>query len=467
MMRFHEGPIGRERTRFHVFPEGRLCSLRRAMLLWLVPMFLIVGAASACLSYWSYCHMVAEFMDDQMQQLGQSIAAQDVPTMPPQPQTADRIHNWGAYVIQVWDAKGQLQATSWPELAAPLQASPGFHDVTTPGGGSSWRAYTSTSVGSGQRQVQVLQSAVFRSHIAAEHALAALAPVLILLPLSMLVLWLLSGAMSRAVQDIGREAQEQDLNSLTGLSTDRVPRELRPMVDSFNSLLERLRESFAMKRRFVQDAAHELRTPLTAVALQLENVRSDLPEGACRQSFSQLEAGVSRAQRLVDQLLKLSRQEAPVQDSAVQVDLQQQLHESINALIALADQRRIDLGLVADGKSAPVTLQCPRSDLRSVVDNLIENALRYTPEGGVVDVKLDTRGAQPAIEVIDTGPGIPPDMLDRVFDRFFRVPGSAVNGSGLGLAIAQSAAQRCGLRIVLRNRDDRSGLIARVELARA
>jgi signal transduction histidine kinase len=109
-------------------------------------------------------------------------------------------------------------------------------------------------------------------------------------------------------------------------------------------------------------------------------------------------------------------------------------------------------------------LRCAASDLRSVLDNLIENALRYTPEGGVVDVRLSTSASGgPVIEVVDTGPGIPHDQLGRVFDRFFRVPGNDSRGSGLGLSIAQRAAHRCGLRIVLRNRQDRSGLIARVE----
>jgi signal transduction histidine kinase len=202
------------------------------------------------------------------------------------------------------------------------------------------------------------------------------------------------------------------------------------------------------------------------VALQLENVRCDMPPGACAQSFAQLEAGVWRAQRLVDQMLKLSRQEAPVAEAASPVDLHAQLHESINALIALADQRNIDLGLVAAPEgSPPATLRCAVGDLRSVLDNLIENALRYTPDGGVVDVRLVSEDGRPAVEVIDTGPGIPPDLLARVFDRFFRVPGSQARGSGLGLAIAQAAAQRCGLRIRLRNRDDRSGLVARVEPA--
>ena len=160
--------------------------------------------------------------------------------------------------------------------------------------------------------MQVIQSGTFRAHLAAERAGAAIAPVVILLPLAILILWGVSGAMSRAVQDIGRQAAQQDEHTIAELPLERVPQELKPLVASFNSLLTRLRDAFATQRRFVQDAAHELRTPITAVALQLENVRGDMPAGACQQSLGQLEAGVSRAQRLVDQLLKLSRQEAPV-----------------------------------------------------------------------------------------------------------------------------------------------------------
>ena len=113
----------------------------------------------------------------------------------------------------------------------------------------------------------------------------------------------------------------------------------------------------------------------------------------------------------------------------------------------------------------PARHRCAAGDLHSVLDNLIENALRYTPEGGVVGVRVLNEGGWVAVEVVDNGPGIPEDMLTRVFDRFFRVPGTGARGSGLGLAIAQSAAQRCGLRIALRNRQDRSGLVARVEMA--
>jgi signal transduction histidine kinase len=217
----------------------------------------------------------------------------------------------------------------------------------------------------------------------------------------------------------------------------------------------------------VQDAAHELRTPITAIGLQLEHLRGDIPSGPSAQRFAQLETGVQRAQRLVDQLLKLSRQEAAAAEPQKDmVNLHALLHESINTLIALADQRGIDLGLLpSELADDQVLLRCQSGDLRSVLDNLIENALRYTPKGGVVDVRVVKDGERFAIEVMDSGPGIPDELLGRVFDRFFRVPGNDARGSGLGLSIAQAAALRCGLKVSLSNRADQTGLVARVGFA--
>ena len=444
-----------------VFPHGRMCSLRRALLLWLVPLFLLVGISSAAFSYFSHGRMVNEFMDVQMEQLGQSLATHDGMLMPP-PLSEDLIDKWGSYVVQVWGRDGTLAGSSWPALSVPLQTAPGFHDVAA--AGSAWRAYTTEPNSKGKR-VQVLQSGAFRRHLAVEQAVASLAPVLILLPLAIFVLWGVARAVSLAVRDIGRKAESQDFNNITELPLDRVPHEIQPLVASFNGLLTRLRDAFDTKRRFVQDAAHELRTPLTALSLQLENLRRELPAESCQQSFAQLEGGVQRASRLVDQLLKMTRQQDMQAEARVPVDLHAQVRESIGALIALADQRRIDLGVAGDEDAPAVMLTCAPGDLRSAVDNLIENALRYTPEGGVVDVHVTSDSGKPAIEVVDTGPGIPAEMMDRVFDRFFRVPGSPARGSGLGLSIAQSAAQRCGLRVVLRNRADRSGLVARIEAA--
>lgn len=447
----------------HVFPSGRLCSLRRALLLWLVPVFLLVGAASAGFAYWSYLRMASAFMDNQMELLAESMGAQEQDMVWPA-LTGEQIHKWGSYVVQVFDADGRVRSNSWPELAPRLQPAGGFHDIKA--NGARWRSYTTpVNEASGSRRVQVLQSGEFRRHVAVGQAGAAIAPVILLLPLSFLILWGVVAMVSREVGTIARQASAQDEHSIAELPLDRVPREIAPLVISFNSLLTRLRDAFATQRRFVQDAAHELRTPITAVGLQLENLRGDLCTGEPAQRFAQLEAGIQRAQRLVDQLLKLSRQESAAGEAASgPVNVHEVLHESINQLITLADQRNIDLGLDASRLPAEAAmLHCPGSDLRSVVDNLIENALRYAPEGSMVDVRIGSAQGRLLIEVEDAGPGIPPELQGRVFDRFFRVPGSDAGGSGLGLAIAQAAAKRCGLRITLRNRDGRSGLVARVE----
>jgi signal transduction histidine kinase len=445
--------------KWHVFPSGPMCSIRRAMLLWLVPLFLLVAALSAALSWWTYSRMVSGFMDEQMQQLAHSFAS--YPAVQPLQQDGEKVYKWGAYVVQTYGRDGNLISSSWPQLQFAMQAD-GFHDIHHQG--ARWRAYVTQA--SDGRTVQVLQSGAFRTKLAAERAGAAVAPVVILLPLSMLVLWLVARAMSRALQDIGRQAAQQDEHTIAELPVSNVPVEIAPLVQSFNSLLRRLRDAFATQRRFVQDAAHELRTPIAAIGLQVENMRQDVSCEAAADRFAHLEAGVKRAQRLVDQLLRLSRQEAAGADGPAIVDLQTQLRESMNTLIGLADQRHIDLGLVGpEQPCGPITLQCAAGDLRSLLDNLIENALRYTPEGGVVDVRLLEDQGRVAVEVVDTGPGIPQELLPRVFDRFFRVPGTGPGGSGLGLAIAQAAAQRAGLLLTLRNRQDRSGLIARIEPA--
>ncbi|MDP3310383.1 MAG: histidine kinase dimerization/phospho-acceptor domain-containing protein, partial [Polaromonas sp.] len=350
----------------HVFPAGRLCSLRRALLLWLLPVFLLVGAASAGFAYWSYNRMVSTFMDNQMELLAESMVVQEQDVVLP-PLNREGVHKWGGYIVQVFDADGSLRSNSWAELPAQLQAGEGFRNANVEG--LPWRVYTTAaSQAPGSRRVQVLQSGDFRRHLAAERAGLAIAPVIVLLPLSVFILWCVAAMMSRAIADIARQAAAQDEHSIAELPMDRVPKEISPLVASFNSLLTRLRDAFAAQRRFVQDAAHELRTPITAVSLQLENLRGDFAEGAPAQRFAQLEAGVLRAQRLVDQLLRMSRQESAPAETAAPVNVRQVLHESINTLIALADQRGIDLGLEAsDVPVEAALLSCSSADLRSVV----------------------------------------------------------------------------------------------------
>jgi signal transduction histidine kinase len=225
-------------------------------------------------------------------------------------------------------------------------------------------------------------------------------------------------------------------------------------------LLTRLRDAFASQRRFVQDAAHELRTPITAMTLQLENLKACAKDAETASQVAQFEAGLKRTKRLIEQLLRLARQEAPQKvDAAATVDLAQFLRDLISDLMPCADHRDIDLGLNLD---IGATVRVNPHDLRSLLHNLLDNALRYTPEHGVVDVRLRAGSGRIVVEIVDGGPGIPPDLLPRVFDRFFRIEGSDTEGSGLGLAIAKHAAERNRIDLHLDNRIERSGLVARV-----
>ncbi|MDP3414166.1 MAG: hypothetical protein Q8S16_13345, partial [Polaromonas sp.] len=171
----------------HVFPSGPLCSLRRALLVWLLPVFVLVGGASAGVAYWSYNQMVSTFMDNQMELLAESLRVQEGDIMVPE-LTAERVHEWGSYVVQVFEADGSLKKSSWPELQVGVLPQGGFHNIRAADSG--WYVYTTAvKEGVSARRVQVLQSAGFRQHLAAGRAWTAIAPVIVLLPLAILILW--------------------------------------------------------------------------------------------------------------------------------------------------------------------------------------------------------------------------------------------------------------------------------------
>ncbi|WP_156480997.1 sensor histidine kinase [Variovorax sp. PAMC 28711] len=442
-------------------------SLRGQLLLWLLTLHVIAAGITACLAYVTYGRLVHNFMDEQMRLVAESYAShRKPPALQPLADAADLTR--GAFVLQVWSADGgTLLASSWPTLAVPLQPAPGYVEMRTAAGDDGvWRIYTAPPpTTEGLPRVQVVQNDGFRRHRVIRRALFEGLPIALLLPLAMVLLWFIVSAASRSLRAVAREVVAQDERSLSELSAARVPDEIKPLVDAFNSLLGRLRAAFSTQRRFVQDAAHELRSPIAAIGLQIENLRPHVPSGEATERFRQLEAGVMRTRHLVEQLLSLSRQEAPLTSAgAGPVAVAALLREGLGQAMLLADQRGVDVGF--EGCISPC-VNAPAAELRSVFDNLIDNALRYTREGSAVDVRLHAVDGEAVVDVIDHGPGIPDALIGRAFDRFFRVPGSAAGGSGLGLAIAQAAAARNGLDIVLRNRSEEEGgpgLLARVHL---
>ena len=431
-----------------------MMSLRNRLLLWMLPLYVLSSAAILAANYIHYRDSAHDFMDGQMHRLASAYAQQlqggaRLPALPP----ADEAHveEDGTVVVQLWGRDGRLLAGTWAIPGLTLQQAEGFRDLSLDG--HAWRVYTAAPT---WPRVQVVQSGEFRRRVALHTAEEAAEPVAFLIPVTVLLLWLVVWLALRPLERLVQAIAAQDERNLAELPLAQVPAELIPLVRSMNGLLLRLREAFAARQRFVQDAAHELRTPLTVLKLQVENLRQE----DATAEVARLQAGIERMQRLVEQLLRLARQEAGSAEVGDQpVDLAELLRQSLQDFVPLSAARHIDLGLTA---SDPAGVRVDARDLRSVLDNLLDNALRYTPAGGRVDVSLRRVDAVPRIEVLDTGPGIPPELLERVFDRFYRVPGSGAQGSGLGLAIARHAAERAGLRIELCNRDDGPGLAARI-----
>jgi two-component system OmpR family sensor kinase len=207
----------------------------------------------------------------------------------------------------------------------------------------------------------------------------------------------------------------------------------------------------------VADAAHELRGPLTALSLQAQNLERAGSLEAVRERLAPLKTGLERAQRLTEQLLSLAKAQSHA-DERIEIDVSRTIRALIAEHLPLAHARGIDLGMEEGGKR---TIRGSPDVLRLILGNAVDNALRYTPSGGVVTVRVAIEGEDVVIEVIDTGPGIPAAERSRAFDAFHRLEGSTGSGSGLGLAIARDAALRLGGVVSLHDRPDRAGLVFR------
>jgi two-component system OmpR family sensor kinase len=240
-----------------------------------------------------------------------------------------------------------------------------------------------------------------------------------------------------------------------------MPAEVRPLVGEINRLLHRLSTAVEREQRFVTDAAHALRTPLTALQLQAEILEggSSPEERAAR--LSELRAGIRRVIRLSEQLLSLARSQSETGPITATTELDPTLEEVAAFYAASASAKQIDL-VVEASSSARVYGNALRLTL--IFGNLLDNSLRYTPAGGHIRIRASAAGGVARVEVWDEGCGLPPSELERVFERFYRAPGSENAGSGLGLATVDALVQQLGGHVVLENRVDHTGLVAIVTL---
>jgi two-component system, OmpR family, sensor kinase len=354
------------------------------------------------------------------------------------------------FLVQIWGPDGRQIFSSRPDL--PAQAVLGFSDIRVAGG--RFRVY---SLQTPQQTVQIAQDLDAREARARALALRAVLPVALLAPLLMAAVgWMINRSLA-PVERMRRQVARRAAGDLSPLPDGELPEEVLPLVQELNLLFGRVRTAFVAQQQFVADAAHELRSPLTALKLQAQALRRT-PDDATREAaITRLNDGIDRAIQLLGQLLVLAREEG---ESAAggrwqPVPLQDLAREVLGEVLPQAQARRIDLGAAS---AEPVTLHGQREGLHILLRNLVDNAVKYTPEGGQVDVSVLAEGGAARIVVEDSGPGIPEAERGRVFDRFYRVAGSTAAGSGLGLAIVQTIAQRHGATVELTQSQRLGGL---------
>jgi signal transduction histidine kinase len=418
-----------------------MTSLRTRLTVFLLAAALLAAGITGVLAYRNTLKENEQLFDYQLRQTALSLRDQGVAANLAPP-GADE--DAPAVVVQIWTMNGAALYLSHPGAALPDRAVLGFSDVDA--GNRRWRVY---SMAARNRIIQVAQPLELRRDLAAAAALRSLRPLLIFAPLMALLIWFLVDRALRPVQRLAHEVKLRDAGSLAPLPEQNLPSEVEPVAHAINSLLARLKLAFDSQRAFVADAAHELRSPLTALKLQLQLMARAPDETSRRAAATQLEQGVERATRLIEQLLTAART-APGEnlEQMQPLDLAGLAREAVAEVWPLAEARRTEIALDAPD-SAMITADMDA--LRILMRNLLDNAIRYTPEGGQVNIRIAQQQDALLLAVEDSGPGIPAEERERAFQRFYRGRREAGDGvgSGLGLAIVANIAARHGAEVAL------------------
>lgn len=435
--------------------------LSRALFASIVGVALLAGAFSFAAAY----DEARELQDDMLRQVAQLVARVPLPQHLPLADSHPFRYSDDARVIvqrlgQSNPARRSVDAGG--ALAVPETLGDGLHTLIL--GGESFRVLVGPGF-DGDRIV-VAQESDLRDNLALSAALRTLLPFLILVPVLLLIVARLIPSALSPIDRLARELDRRREDDLEPMPTSEVPAELAPFVTAINRVLKRIAEAMDDQRRFVADAAHELRSPFAALTLQAERLAAVALPQAAVERLAPLRQGIARGSRLVEQLLALARIQSAGNHADTPVSVQRIFRQVLENLMPLAQSRHIDAGV---SSAQDVLARASERDLYTLVRNLVDNAIRYSPVGGRVDLSVDALDGQAVLTVRDHGPGIPPEERDRVFDPFYRVLGTDQTGSGLGLSIVLSVARRIGasIRLGCTNDAGHSGLTVVVSIPAA
>ena len=421
-------------------------SLRRTALIWMTAMLAVVGLVAFAIAYEVARREANGNLDVQLRVLALNAGDGSPDVSAP----AVKHDAEDDFVITVWNGEGSPVRRSANAVALTRQGQQGFATVQVLG--EDWRLY---QLSDARRTVQVAQRMSVRQEMAETAGLQAGVPILVVIPLAWAVIgWLLGHLLGRVTQ-LAKMVGERGVDNREHIPVAGVPTEIAPLIIAMNTLTDRLQQALEQQKRFVADAAHELRTPLAALQIQIDNFRARAPDGEAGLA-DELGEGIRRASALVQQLLRLARSDESAPSAPPHMlDLTALVTQCVADFVPIAAARNIDLGMGATDATA---LSGHADDLRVMFGNLIDNAIRYTPEGGAVDVSVRRGLGSTTVEILDTGCGVAEADIPRLRDRFFRAAPNDSQGSGLGLSIAANIARHHGLQISFVNRSDTPGL---------
>ena len=434
----------------HHFIQTLKQSLQVRISIALILMFLPLSIIAGAFSYYQTYHEAEELQDDLLRQTAAYI----------NPKTTD--------YTQIGSENHILIQTFGQEDTIPLSNTlgEGFHTIK---GGvddddddddDEYRAYVHQTP---QGKIAVLQETEYRDDLAATAAYQSVLPLLIALPLMILLtVWITYRAM-RPVKTLSASLGQRRSDDLSPLDGEGVPSEIQGFVTAINQLLQRTGENIRRQQRFIADAAHELRSPLTALSLQAERLTKLPQSDEAREQTGLILQSIQRNRHLLEQLLTHARaQGSETQRNLTDISLQAQFRRVLQELMPLALDKQQDIGVAVEND---LRIRADDTEIYTLIKTFTDNAIRYTPAGGRIDIGFSETPTTLTIWVEDDGPGIPAAERSRVTDAFYRILGTEQQGTGLGLSIADAIAKRYGGKLILADsRNFAHGLLIQAEL---
>lgn len=377
--------------------------------------------------------------------------------------TEEIIKQSNRYKFQLWDGEGKLLLNSPQTPTIPLIGKAGLSDKIIDG--NKWRTFTIYDHHQGLI-LAIGEQYKTRFDMIRHMLIDDTYLTLLIYPLSGLFIWLIIGSSLKSIRYFAKELAERAADHLEPVDLNEVPIEISPLADELNKLFLRLQQAFEREQRFAADAAHELHTPLAALKTQAQLALKAADPQECYTHLKQVIAGVDRCTHVIQQLLTLCRlsPETIMPEHFTQINLARIAAEVVAQLAPQAILKQIEIELVATDPE--YKLLGNATGLHVLIRNLVDNAIRYTPHGGMVKVVISNHAHTIHLHVIDNGPGIPEKLRSRVFERFFRVLGNNAQGSGLGLAIVEQIAKLHHGSIHLKQPETETGLKIEVRFPR-